>query len=520
MKVFLLFPDRDFDPAQKLPPHTDELVQDLELETLCDAMAAGDQFLFDIAKQVLLSPLTDPDVIRYRQEILRDCLSHPEVVRAIYQIPIRAREMRHRQWLGIFGTSPSSVLIGARNMLKTQVGLLKELRQIADQYAPAFTSRGFQRFFRMIQEELDDAYFTVVEEHLKALEFRDGVLLRAELGKGNEGTNYILCKPHANGPNWLQRVLGKGSPAYSFTLHPRDEHGARALGELRNRGLRGVAGTLAQSADHIESFLQVLRQELGFYIAGLNLYERLTALGEPIAFPEPAEPNERRLSFAGLYDVCLALTMGQPVIGNTVHADDKDLVFITGANKGGKSTFLRSIGQAQLMMQCGMFVPAESFTANVCSGIFTHFKREEDATMQSGKFDEELRRMSAIIGVIRPNALLLCNESFASTNEREGSEIARQIISALLEHRVKIFYVTHMYELARGFFEAGMPNTLFLRADRRPDGSRTFQLYEGEPLPTSFGVDIYRQVFQAVPLTRLPAEPVEMLSVTKARPAA
>jgi DNA mismatch repair ATPase MutS len=34
------------------------------------------------------------------------------------------------------------------------------------------------------------------------------------------------------------------------------------------------------------------------------------------------------------------------------------LVMITGANQGGKSTFLRSVGIAQLMMQAGMFVPS------------------------------------------------------------------------------------------------------------------------------------------------------------------
>jgi DNA mismatch repair ATPase MutS len=54
---------------------------------------------------------------------------------------------------------------------------------------------------------------------------------------------------------------------------------------------------------------------------------------------------------------------------------------------------------------------------------FTHYKREEDATMTSGKFDEELSRMSEIADEIRPRSLLLCNESFASTNEREGAEI-------------------------------------------------------------------------------------------------
>ncbi len=39
------------------------------------------------------------------------------------------------------------------------------------------------------------------------------------------------------------------------------------------------------------------------------------------------------------------------------------------------------------MKQCGLFVPADLFCANICDGLFTHFKREEDTTMKSGKFD-------------------------------------------------------------------------------------------------------------------------------------
>ena len=106
---------------------------------------------------------------------------------------------------------------------------------------------------------------------------------------------------------------------------------------------------------------------------------------------------------------------------------------MTGANQGGKTTFLRSVGLAQLMSQCGMFAPAASLSLNVVDGLFTHFKREEDGTMKSGKFDEELSRMNDIVNALTPNALILFDESFAATNEREGSEIARQIVSALLE---------------------------------------------------------------------------------------
>ena len=103
--------------------------------------------------------------------------------------------------------------------------------------------------------------------------------------------------------------------------------------------------------------------------------------------------------------------------------------------------------------------------------------------------------MSEIADHFVPNSMLLFNGSFAATNEREGSEIAKQIVYALLERRAKILYVTHLNAFARGCFEKRMKNSLFLRAQRRDDGVRTFKLIEGEPLETSYGVDLYKAVF-------------------------
>jgi len=142
-----------------------------------------------------------------------------------------------------------------------------------------------------------------------------------------------------------------------------------------------------------------------------------------------------------------------------------------------------------------MFVPAESFSANVCTGLFTHYKREEDTSMKSGKLDEELSRMSIIVDEISPNSMVLFNESFAATNEREGSEIARQITCAFLEKRIKVFFVTHQYEFAHDFHGRNLENTLFLRAERKTDGGRTFKVIQGKPLQTSFGKDVYHKVF-------------------------
>ena len=183
------------------------------------------------------------------------------------------------------------------------------------------------------------------------------------------------------------------------------------------------------------------------------------------------------------------------MVSNDANADSKDLVIITGANQGGKSTCLRSIGVSQLMMQCGMFVPADFFSSNICQALFTHYKREEDTTMKSGKFDEELNRMSEIVDQLTPDSMLLFSESFAATNDREGSEIARQIVCALLEKRIKIFFVTHLYEFAHDLYVQDMANAFFLRAERQSDGERTFKLISGKPLQTSYGEDLYDKIF-------------------------
>jgi hypothetical protein len=494
MKVHLMYRDQDFDLQQELPPNQEALIQDLELRMLFDAMAQDDRFLYQVAKTAILCGSTDPDTIRYRQDVLRDGMANPAVVREMYQITIESAENKTRRWLGIFSRSPSGILHSSLKMLEMFVGLLKQLRRIADEHAEAFESEGWTTFFRTIEEELDDGYFATVESHLKELKFRDGMLLSVGLGPGNEGAGYILGQPH-NGKNWIERILARDSAAYSFRIHRRDDHSARALGALQDRGLNLVADALAQSADHIDSFFKVLRTELAFYISCLNLYEQLAEMGEPTCFPVPVAADERRHATRELYDVCLALTVKRKVVGNDVTADDKDLVIITGANQGGKSTFLRSIGLAQLMMQCGMYAPAESLRANVCEGVFTHYKRKEDATMESGKLDEELGRMSDIADMVRPNSMVLFNESFAATNEREGSEIARQIVDALLDNRIKIFFVTHQYELAHSYYDRDARDSFFLRAERRSDGTRTFKLIEGGPLQTSYGRDLYSRIF-------------------------
>jgi hypothetical protein len=497
MKALLMHRDRDFDPGADLPPNAEDLTQDLELDTLFGAMAAGDPFLLGVARSGVLASLHDPEAIVYRQRVLADCLRHPDVVRELYAIAEEAVLREKKIWAGVFGDRyPEGLLHRSVQVLQLFMGLMRRIRLIADVQRAQFESEGFAAFFAMIEHELDDTYLASIEQHLKTLEFREGVLVSAQLGTGNKGTRYVLRSPRPR-RGWKDRILPDRT-GYVWQLPDRDEAGARAMAELRDRGVSQVAIALAQSTDHILSFFTMLRTELGFYVSCLNLRDRLAATGQATCFPAVSS-GEPVLSGRGLYDVALALTTDDEVVGNDLDADGRLLVMVTGANRGGKSTFLRSVGLAQLMTQSGMFVGAANFRANASAGVFTHFKREEDATMTSGKLDEELIRMRAVIGQVTRGSLVLLNESFASTNEREGSEIARQIVRALVDSGVKVCYVTHLFDLAHGFYREPPGPALFLRAERQVDGTRTFRVLEGEPLPTSYGEDVYRQVFGVAP---------------------
>lgn len=496
MKVRLMQEDRDFSLHEVLPSQSPEVAQDLGLEPVFRTMAKGDLFLQDVARRAILRGHENTlETLRYRQEVLRDCLEHPEPVRDLYALALEAIERKKRYNIGFLDDYPGGILYRSVEAMRMFVGVLRKVRGVALAQSGHFRSRGFGNLFKRLLDELSDDYFSEIEAHLQTLKFDHGLLLSAELGPGNESTHHVLRRMNGQGQSWWQKLLRLGPPEFTFRLDDRDEAGAKALSELRNRGINLAANALAQSVDHVLGFLTALRTELGFYVACLNLSEFLSNLQAPICLPDPQAAGSARLEARGLYDLSLVLQMGHPAVGNGLQADGRNPILVTGANQGGKSTFLRGVGQAQLMMQVGMFVPAEAFRSTLSPGLFTHFKREEDAGLKRGKFDEELHRMSEIVDHLTPGSILLLNESFAATNDREGSEIADHVVSALLDRGIRILFVTHLFGFARTCFERMGERALFLRAERREDGTRTFKLLPGEPLETSFGVDLFNQLF-------------------------
>jgi hypothetical protein len=491
MKAFLMHRERDFDLARPLPVNEEALTQDLELTTLLEAMANGDAFLFDVAKRGLLLSLTDPEAIAYRQEVLGDCLRNPSVASDLYLLAWEAIRAERSVWSSVLRDAPRSLLSSSVNKMELLVAHLRRLREIAGEHAGEFRSDGFRRFFAMVADELDDQYFALVDRQLKVLAFKGGMLMSAGLGSGNKGVAYVLRRPRDQ--SLLGRILNR--PGYGFAIPDRDENGFRALGDLMDKAANPASNALAQSVEHVLSFFVMLRAEIGFYVGCANLSAQLERHERPTAIPVALAAGEPTLIARDLYDVSLSLVVDEAVVANDIDAAGKALVIITGANQGGKSTLLRSIGLAQLMMQCGMFVTARALEASVCGSLFTHYKREEDESMESGKLDEELARMSEIVDHIEPGSMLLCNESFAATNEREGSQIAREVVKAMTGAGVKVLFVTHMFDLANGFFEEQSDDALFIRAQRGGADARPYKLTEGRPWPTSYGEDSYRKIF-------------------------
>ena len=112
--------------------------------------------------------------------------------------------------------------------------------------------------------------------------------------------------------------------------------------------------------------------------------------------------------------------------------------------------------------------------------------------------------MNRIVENLGERSLILLNESFATTTEKEGSVIAYDIIKALSEAGVKILTVTHLLSFAQRIYEetqakeaAGEESGVeFLSAERMENGKRTFKMIQHAPELTSFGLDLYESIIK------------------------
>lgn len=118
---------------------------------------------------------------------------------------------------------------------------------------------------------------------------------------------------------------------------------------------------------------------------------------------------------------------------------------ITGANMAGKTVLLKSIGTAQMMAQCGMYVPAEEATVRLVEGVATSIGDDQDEMNGLSSYASEIIKISHILEACRnSNLLVLIDEPARTTNPVEGKALVQAIIK-ILEHQPSITLITTHY---------------------------------------------------------------------------
>ena len=118
---------------------------------------------------------------------------------------------------------------------------------------------------------------------------------------------------------------------------------------------------------------------------------------------------------------------------------------VTGANMAGKTVLLKSVGTAQMMAQCGMYVPATKAIVRLVDDVVTSIGDEQDEMNGLSSYASEIIKISDILNRCRNEQLLvLIDEPARTTNPIEGKALVQAII-AILEARNSITIITTHY---------------------------------------------------------------------------
>ena len=118
---------------------------------------------------------------------------------------------------------------------------------------------------------------------------------------------------------------------------------------------------------------------------------------------------------------------------------------ITGANMAGKTVLLKSVATAQLMAQCGMYIPASKGVVRTVSGIATSIGDDQNEMNGLSSFASEIIKISDIVHRSRHEELLiLIDEPARTTNPVEGKALVQALVS-ILEQASSVSLVTTHY---------------------------------------------------------------------------
>lgn len=482
--------------ALEQTPFANDLIRDLKLDILLGAMSEGGKAVYEACARVLTNPLAKAQSIRLRNEVIRDAVKNGEAFESLYAVVNDALERTRRYAEYVKPKYDKVISNGNKIVNETEIAQifmegLKGLKERISKFRHEFHADGLLHLCNAVNDTLSDEYFSGIQARIKELsrlKQGSGIFVSGHIGEGLKQTDVVLNKYLAPEKKSRLSISPRCAviPLNSITLVQNAQ-------EITEKALAPIFIIISGFNRAVQRFLEKLDFQLKFLVGCVRLHRKLEALGVPVCYPEFCE-NVIRHEASMLVDAGLALKDGNVPAGNDVSFSKRRLVLITGPNQGGKTTFLRSVGLAQLMAQCGLFVAARQYVCPFFTGIVTHFPNGEDTGMKMGLLEVELNKLSALTDALKPGALLLMNESFQTTTPGDARRLASQIVPAFLESGIFVLFVTHLYGYAMEVFEQNAGDTLFLLAQRSREGNNNYRMLEGPPFKTAYGLTLFHEV--------------------------
>ncbi|PUZ25509.1 DNA mismatch repair protein [Chitinophaga parva] len=196
-------------------------------------------------------------------------------------------------------------------------------------------------------------------------------------------------------------------------------------------------------------------------------------------YPTAVEKEENLFHARNLRHPCIA-----KAVGNDLQMQEgSNVLFLTGANMAGKSTWMKSIGIGMYMAHIGFPVAASEMIFSVRDGIFSSINVADNIAMGYSHFYAEVVRVkdAALAAATGEHLLLMFDELFKGTNVKDAFDGTLAVTEGFSEYNNCLFIVsTHIIEVGEALKD--LPNVQFRFMPTVLEGNvprYTYVLHEG-----------------------------------------